>query len=83
MENLLKEKARKFPGDSVIRTRLSLPRAWIQSLVGESHKPRGMPINEKNKVKGVRLPWGVQNSSHGHCEQKSSPGPYSVWRVEV
>ena len=52
------------------------------NLVGESHQPHGTPVNkrEKNKAKRVRLPWGIQNSSHGHCGQKSSPGPYSVWR---
>ena len=52
------------------------------NLVGKSHQPHGTPINkrEKTKAKGVRLPWGIQNSSHGHCGQKSSPGPYSVWR---
>ena len=26
-----------FPGGLVVRTTLSLPRAWVQSLVGESH----------------------------------------------
>ena len=43
---------REFPGSPVVRTRLSLPRAWVQSLVRElrSCKPWGV-------AKKIRIKW--------------------------
>ena len=38
-----------IPGGPVVRTPLSLPKAWVLSLVGElrSHMPRGMAKKKK------------------------------------
>jgi len=38
-----------IPGGPVVRTPLSLPRAWVLSLVGElrSHMPQGMAQKKK------------------------------------
>ena len=48
----------EFPGSPVVRTALSLPKAWAQSLVGElrSHEPHGVTKkNNNNKIKLVFL----------------------------
>ena len=49
-----------FPGSPVVRTLLSLLKAWVRSLVGElrSHKPRGMAkrkIQDKKILKILKL----------------------------